>query len=167
MTQVTEKSPLTPTSPESQTVEMGAPPPLVFGGSLVAGLLLNRLLPIRVPSSRLVRGSGAILALSGFALVWTALHEMRQAGNSPDPRVPVKRVVTEGPYRYTRNPIYLGFAVSFAGLSLLARAMWPLFLLPSVLAWITTHSIRPEERHLEGKFGKTYIDYKERVGRWL
>jgi protein-S-isoprenylcysteine O-methyltransferase Ste14 len=167
MTQITERSAGTSAPHDGETAGIRVPPPLLFAGPLAVGLLLNRWFPIPVPASALIRLSGATLALGGSGLLLTADREMFSAGNNPNPAVPVKRIVTGGPYRYTRNPIYLGFALVYAGVSLIARAPWPLFLLPAALARVSKDVVRLEEEYLERRFGDTYREYKVRVRRWV
>lgn len=167
MSQLATEAQSTSTPQEPDTARHGAPPPLVFAAPLLAGLLLNRSLPLRLTPNRSVRVAGIVLAVTGFALGGAAVREMRHAGNSPNPMVPVRAVVAGGPFRYTRNPMYLGMSLIYVGLSLIARAAWPLFLLPATLARIIEAAIRPEERYLERKFADSYRRYKEQVRRWI
>jgi protein-S-isoprenylcysteine O-methyltransferase Ste14 len=76
-------------------------------------------------------------------------------------------MVTEGPFRYTRNPAYLSMAMIYAGISSLANALWAILLLPATLLVVQRGVIEREERYLERKFGEEYLRYKERVHRWL
>lgn len=153
--------------PDTDTARHGAPPPLLFTAPVLSGLLLNRFLPIPLVPNRSGRLAGAILTMMGLILGGAAVREMRRVGNSPDPRVPVRAVVAGGPYRFTRNPMYVGMSMVVVGLSLLSRTAWPLFLLPSTLAQVTELAIRPEETYLERKFGHSYRRYKEQVRRWI
>jgi protein-S-isoprenylcysteine O-methyltransferase Ste14 len=83
-----------------------------------------------------------------------------------NPYQPTTAIVTEGPYRFTRNPIYLSLAVLYAGLAVMANALWSLLLL-AVMLIIHYAVILPEERYLEQKFGEEYRSYKAKVRRWL
>lgn len=80
---------------------------------------------------------------------------------------PVDRLLTEGPFRYSRNPGYLSFAMIYAGLALLARSSWSVLLLPVVLAVIRLRVIEQEERYLKREFGEEYLIYKARTRRWV
>src|SRR5437660_1658286 len=84
----------------------------------------------------------------------------------PDTSAPTQTVVTDGPYRLTRNPAYLGMALTYAGIAIVADAPWALLPLPFVIAVIDRGVIAREERYLERKFGTPYTDYKRRVRRW-
>jgi len=72
-----------------------------------------------------------------------------------------------GPFRYTRNPGYAAFALTYLGVSLLAGARWPLILLPGLLVLVDWGVIRREERYLEERFGSDYTEYRRRVRRWI
>ena len=145
-----------------------APPPLIYAGSLAAGLLANRRLrpPFPLPR-RLSRPIGSLLVVSGFLVGLLGFREVRQAGSNVDPYKPVTAIVTGGPYRFTRNPMYLGFTLMYVGISALANALSPLLLLPAILAVMRRGVIEREERYMEGKFGDEYLHYKESVRRWI
>jgi protein-S-isoprenylcysteine O-methyltransferase Ste14 len=75
--------------------------------------------------------------------------------------------VEQGPYRFTRNPIYLGMTLAYAGLAVLLNLAWPLLVLPGVLVLLVLMVVRREERHLGATFGDAYRDYQRRVRRWI
>jgi protein-S-isoprenylcysteine O-methyltransferase Ste14 len=79
----------------------------------------------------------------------------------------VSRLVTDGPFRYTRNPAYLAFAVIYVGIASVANALWAILLLPATLFVIRRGVIEREERYLEREFGEEYLSYKARVRRWV
>ena len=97
----------------------------------------------------------------------SAVVLFRRIGTPPDPHEPSTRLALDGPYRFTRNPMYLGMAAVLAGLALIGNALWPLLALIPVIWWIRTQVIAREERYLEAKFGGEYRDFKARVRRWL
>ena len=80
---------------------------------------------------------------------------------------PASRLVHFGPYQWTRNPQYVGFVAVYFGLAVVANTLWPLALLPIVLALLVTVVIAREERYLHGVFGPITSDYCRRVKRWL
>ncbi len=80
---------------------------------------------------------------------------------------PTTALVVGGPFRFTRNPMYLGTTLLYIGIAILAQALWALVLLPFVLMIVQRGVIEREERYLEGKFGADYLRYKQRVRRWL
>jgi len=92
---------------------------------------------------------------------------MMKVHTSPDPREPTTAIVTGGPYRFTRNPIYLGFFLIYLGLTFLAGTLWGVIASPFLL-WTVTHSvIHAEEIYLENKFGEEYTRYLSKVRRWI
>jgi len=144
-----------------------APPPLIYAGALAAGVLANVLYPISFLPRGLARVLGWPLIVGGLVIGSLGLREMKRAGTNVDPREPTTAIVTEGPYRFTRNPLYLCLTLVYAGISALANSLWAVLLLPGVLALIRRGVIEREERYLEGKFGGEYLDYKARVRRWI
>ena len=143
-----------------------APPPLLYAGPLLAGFVLDLLLPLPRLSSAL-RLVGLAFLAAGVALAIWFLLSMRRAGTPVDPREATTALVQAGPFRYTRNPAYVAFTLTYLGVSLLAGARWPLILLPVVLVIVDRGVIRREERYLEERFGSDYIGYQQRVRRWL
>jgi len=91
----------------------------------------------------------------------------RRAGTTPNPTKPTTALVLRGPYRFTRNPMYLGFAALYLGVTLLVNSLWPLLLFPAVVGLVQGRVIAREEAYLEAKFGNEYRAYKMRVRRWL
>ncbi|NQV80212.1 MAG: isoprenylcysteine carboxylmethyltransferase family protein, partial [Alphaproteobacteria bacterium] len=91
----------------------------------------------------------------------------RRAGTAVQPYKPSTTVVTDGVYRFSRNPIYLGLTAFYLGLAFAVNSGWAILLLPLVLVVMHYGVIAREERYLEGKFGAAYRDYKNRVRRWL
>ncbi len=144
-----------------------APPPLIYLAPLLLGLLLGR----KFPAPFLPRGATQALGLpllgGGALLMGWFFGTMRRAGTPMDPREPVSRLVTGGPFRYSRNPGYLSMAMIFAGVSCLANALWAILLLPATLMVIQRGVIEREERYLEREFGEEYLRYKARVRRWV
>ena len=161
--------------PEDEPDVMGLgmpPPPVVYLGPLILGLLLNR----RIPAPFLPRGLTRILGLpliSGGVLLGGWTYRMMRRADTPitgEPFVagkPTTSLVTQGPFRYTRNPGYLGAAMVYAGIASLANALWAVLLLPVTLLMMQHTAIEREERYLEGKFGEEYLRYKAQVRRWI
>ena len=143
------------------------PPPLIYAGALAAGLLANLLLRLPFLPRRLARTLGPLLIVGGFAVGFLGFREMRRAETNVDPYKPATAVVTGGPYRFTRNPMYVGFTLMYVGISALANALLPILLLPAVQQLMRRGVIEREERYLERKFGDEYLRYKGRVRRWI
>jgi protein-S-isoprenylcysteine O-methyltransferase Ste14 len=144
-----------------------APPPLIYLGSLVLGLLLNRRLRIPFLPRTMARALGWPLVVGGVLLLGWFERTMRRAGTPANPYKPVSGIATEGPFRYTRNPAYLSMTMIYAGISSLANALWAILLLPAALLVVQRGVIEREEGYLERKFGEEYLRYKEQVRRWI
>ena len=144
-----------------------APPPLIYLGALVLGLLLDKRLPIPFLPRGVARAIGWPLLVGGASLMRWFYFTMRRAGTPIDPREPVSNLATDGPFRYTRKPAYLSMAMIYAGISSLANALWAILLLPASLFVVQRGAIEREERYLEREFGQEYREYKDRVRRWL
>jgi protein-S-isoprenylcysteine O-methyltransferase Ste14 len=144
-----------------------APPPLIYAGGMLLGLLLQALFPLRIFPRPLPRILAALPIAAGGLVALLALLEFRRRHTHVDPWAPTTAIVQSGPYRYSRNPIYLAFTLVYAGASALANSLWPLLLLPGVLLAMRRGVIEREERYLERKFGEEYLRYKRRVRRWI
>ena len=155
------------TGDEQDKAGVVAPPPLIYLGALVFGLLLNRRFPIAFLPRKIARSLGWPLLSGGVLLIGWFEWAMRHAGTPTNPYKPVTRVVTEGPFRYTRNPGYLGMAMIYTGIASLANALWAVVFLPVALIVVQRGVIEREERYLERKFGGEYLHYKARVRSWI
>jgi protein-S-isoprenylcysteine O-methyltransferase Ste14 len=149
------------------TAGVVAPPPLIFLAGLALGFGLEALLPgASLPG--LVRWVlGGVLVVAGVALLASFSTAFNRKGTAMEPWKPTTAIVTTGPYRFTRNPAYLGMALVYIGIALLAEAVWVLAPLPFVLSAIDRGVIAREERYLQRKFGREYLDYKMTVRRWI
>jgi protein-S-isoprenylcysteine O-methyltransferase Ste14 len=144
-----------------------APPPLIYAGALALGLVANRLYPIAFLPRAVSRVLGLPLVFGGLAIGLLGFREMRRAETNVDPYKPATAIVTEGPYRFTRNPLYLGMTLVHSGIIALFNALPAAMLLPLALAVMRRGVIEREERYVESKFGDEYLAYKARVRRWL
>jgi protein-S-isoprenylcysteine O-methyltransferase Ste14 len=142
-------------------------PPFIFLGVLLASTMVSLLAPMPVSRKNWLRLAGIPFLAGGFALLSTAFRLMRRKGTNVDPSLPANTLVTEGPYRYSRNPMYLGFTFGYIGLGLLANTLWFLPFTMALMAILQTQVIRFEEAYLENKFGPAYRGYREQVRRWL
>ena len=143
-------------------------PPLAWALAVAAGLGVDWLYPLRfVPSS--VPGvvvGGAVFA-AGFALAIWAIMTIRNAGSRVETYKPTTTIVAKGPYRFTRNPIYLGMFIGQAGLAIGFNSLWILAALAPFYFIIRYGVVAREEAYLERKFGDIYLGYKSRVRRWI
>jgi protein-S-isoprenylcysteine O-methyltransferase Ste14 len=92
---------------------------------------------------------------------------MRRTDTPIDPRKSVSKLVSDGPFRYTRNPAYLSLIMIYTGITALRNALWPILLLPLVLYVTHRDQIEREEQYLERIFGEEYLTYKTSVRRWV
>mgnify|MGYP003429061364 FL=1 len=150
----------------SATAGVIAPPPLIYGIPLLAGLLADRWRPWPLITERTTVPEGLIMVLLGFVAV-PAVLAFRKARTHPEPWKPTKALVTVGPYRYSRNPMYVGFTLCYAGIAIWQNSVWPLLALPVVIAVMRVGVIKREERYLEGLFGDDYRAYRDKVRRWF
>jgi protein-S-isoprenylcysteine O-methyltransferase Ste14 len=142
-------------------------PPLLFFGALFLGIALQLLWPVHLWPKLPARIIGAILVGLSANVAIPAFRRMRRAGTNVHPGKPTTVIVSDGPYRFTRNPIYVANTALYIGLTLLFNAFWPLVSLVPALLVLDWGVVRREERYLETKFGDAYLAYKSRVRRWL
>lgn len=129
--------------------------------------LLKWALPLQYAVPIPLRNAGFGLVIVGFLFGVTALIEFKKAGTTSNPRGSAGALVTTGVYRFTRNPIYLGFLFMVIGLPLSANTYWGFIISPLFIIAINKLVIEREENYLEKKFGKAYADYKSRARRWV
>ncbi|HWQ95254.1 MAG TPA: methyltransferase [Gammaproteobacteria bacterium] len=144
-----------------------APPPLIYLSGWLLGWLLNKSYPIAWLPGALTWLLGAVLISCGVLCAASAFLAMRRARTPVDPYSPTTAIVSEGAYRYTRNPLYLALILLYIALAAIANMLWPLLLLPLVMLVLQRGVIAPEERYLEKKFGDAYLQYKAKVRRWF
>ena len=144
-----------------------APPPLIYALTLGLGLFLHQRVPLPLVPRKIKNLLGGILIGGAIVPGLLALRGMRRAGTSVNPTQPTTTLILEGPYRFTRNPIYLGMTALYMGIAILANTLWPILLLPGALFVMTRGVIEREEAYLERKFGEQYVTYKEKVRRWI
>jgi protein-S-isoprenylcysteine O-methyltransferase Ste14 len=143
------------------------PPPLIYLLPLVAGLVLDRRLHVPFLPRRVARPLGWALFGSSWVVGGWFIRTIQKADTPIRTDRPVPSLVTDGPFRYTRNPGYLGLAMLYAGIATLRNSLWAILLLPVVVYVIGREVIGREERYLERTFGEEYLAYKARVRRWV
>jgi protein-S-isoprenylcysteine O-methyltransferase Ste14 len=144
-----------------------APPPLIYLAGLAIGFGVNALLPSASLPDAVAWPVGCLLILAGLGLAVSFVGALRRAGTPVNPGKATQTLVITGPYRLTRNPGYLGMALAFTGIAVLAGALWVLVALVPTMIVIDRGVIAREERYLDGKFGEEYRRYKARTRRWL
>lgn len=144
-----------------------AVPPLIYATAFVLGFLIYLVLPIRMVPSALAPWLGGGLVLVSFPIALWALHTLTRANTTFDTMKPTTALVTAGPYRYSRNPIYLSLTLLYLGVALLINALWILLVVVPLLVVIQRGVIAREEAYLTRKFGDVYKRYKAQVRRWI
>lgn len=155
--------------PSRSSPSVHYPPPLLFVLGIAAGWLLDRAwpLPLTQPAARWLALAGWLLVVLGTGFAAWALGTFLRARTTFIPNRPASTLVTHGPYRLSRNPMYLGLSLLYVGAALLVNTVWILLLLPVLIAILHVTVIRPEEHYLEIAFGHVYDQYRRRVRRWL
>jgi protein-S-isoprenylcysteine O-methyltransferase Ste14 len=142
-------------------------PPVYFLLALMAMVALHYLVPIAQLINSLFRYTGIVLVVSAIALVLWAAVLFRRAGTTIKPFQKSSALITGGPYRITRNPIYVGMVGALIGTAVLLGSVAPFLVIPAFTALIQSKFIRAEEAALERTFGSVFLDYKSKVRRWL
>lgn len=147
-----------------------ARPPLLYLACLLLGLALDRVLPLPLilPEAALIRWTvGGGLILIGVAIVAAGSRNFSRAATPVRSNQPVRALVTTGIHGWSRNPIYIGMFLLYAGIGIAARSPWVLVLALPLVIILRYVVVAREEAYLERRFGDAYRDYKARVRRWL
>jgi len=153
---------------ERDGADVRIPPPALYLVAVVLGVVLHWLWALgfaRGSSLRIALGVAVICG--GIAILGSAFSVFHRIGQHPDPRKPTPTIARDGPYRFTRNPMYLGGSLIQMGLGVALGNAWIVLLLVPTVALIHYRAILPEERYLEEKFGDEYTSFKVSVRRWL
>ncbi len=143
-------------------------PPAPYAVTLLGGWWLDRhVMPLNLDLGWATRPLGWLLVGISLALFAWTLFVFWRHHTTVNPYQAASALCTNGPFRFSRNPIYVGDWLVLAGVSLLLHTAWPLLFAPLIWVMLRFYVIRYEEAHLESKFGDAYRDYKKRVRRWL
>ena len=149
------------------------PPPLVYVAGLLLGWLIERAraLPIThgtgTGASALRLSVAALFAIGYIAVFLTAFMAFRRAHTTLIPNRPATAFVTDGPYRWTRNPMYVSMTLLYLAVALWMNSWWPVLMLIVVLVVIQQAVIAREERYLNSSFPDEFLAYRTRVRRWI
>ena len=152
---------------KNDTAGVIAPPPLIYAAGLVAGLLSHAAFPFHIPFGAVTAVLGLCLIGMGVLLAVAGFRAMIRVGTHVDPFKPTTALATNGPFRFTRNPLYLSLTLLYGGIALFMNLPWAVLFLPIVLLIMRRGVIDREERYLEQKFGEDYLRYKRSVRRWF
>jgi len=144
---------------------------VLFAILLLTGFIVQHFVPIHIVHGaypeRIIRLVGWAEIVIALALTGWAIATFIRLRTSVIPHRRARTLAYEGPYRLTRNPMYLGFTVLYIGIAFFANAFWPLVFLPEAIALVYLFAIRLEEAYLTREFGDAYRDYCSRVRRWI
>jgi protein-S-isoprenylcysteine O-methyltransferase Ste14 len=157
--------PRPPSPPQSAGVRVD--PQLIYAIPLAGALLLDQWYPMRSIPPRLAAPVGIALLIIGLTVGLAAVRRFRSARTTLQPWEPTTTLVTDGPFRHTRNPIYMMYTLVYLGVGLWVNSVWPLVLLPLVFLLMHRLVITREEAYLESRFGDVYRAYRQQVRRWL
>ena len=143
------------------------PPPLVVLAGLAIGLVLSTWAPTEYLDRAIAHLVGGVLTGIGLLLALSAVYAFFRARTNLRPDRPSSALVRTGPYRFTRNPMYVSMTIVYLGVAVMMQSLWSLLLLPLVVAFIRTKVIAREEAYMERRFGAEYLRYKSEVRRWL
>ena len=142
-------------------------PPVIYLVALMIGIGLNHKWPIAPMPGRWGDVIGIILIVLGITIMPPVLLRFRRAGTSFNPHKPASALITDGPYRLSRNPAYVALTLWYLGVGFALNNGWVLLLSPPLVLVMDRCVIRKEEQHLEAEFGEEYRRYKVTVRRWL
>ena len=142
-------------------------PPVVYLSAIALGLLLHLAWPLRLAPTAVGVPLGAIAVLVAVALFLDAVRTLRSADTPVPGNRPTTTIVRTGPFRFSRNPIYLSFSLLLLGVAFLVNSWWLLATLALAVALMSFVVIPREERYLERRFPSEYLPYKASVRRWL
>lgn len=153
------------TPPDSPQVI--APPPFIYLCGLAVGIILHLLKPLPFLPKNVALPLGVAVIVISVVLIAIAFRTLRGAKTNIDVRKPTTSIVSTGPYRFTRNPIYLSMTFFTIGIAIWVNMFWILIMLVPVLFVMQFGVIAREESYLTKKFGEEYVRYKARVHRWM
>ncbi len=142
-------------------------PPVLWFGTLLVGIAIEFVRPLVMPVPTAARWLGGIAAVAAIAFGGAGRAAFARAGTNANPLEPALHLVESGPFRVSRNPMYVGMAIADLGIALATRIGWLLVLFPIAVAVMHWGVILREERYLSRKFGAPYDEYRRRVRRYL
>ena len=142
-------------------------PPLVYTLAIIIGATLQRFTPVPIVPQTVATPLGASLVILAATLLLLSVAKFRAAGTPVPAREPTTAIVSTGPYRFSRNPIYLAFSLFQFGLAVWLNSAWLLMSLIVAVALMNFYVIPREERYLARRFGEEYLSYMRSVRRWF
>ena len=143
------------------------PPPLIFIIGMIIGYAINYRFPVTLGESEYINLFGKLLITVAITVLGYALYLFFKAKTEIEPWKPTSSIISTGLFAYSRNPIYTAFCITTVGLGLVFNNMWMLISFIPSAVFVYHIAIKKEERYLESKFGNEYINYKQKVRRWI
>ena len=157
-----------PNQSRSGGARVRVPPPFIFlSGILLGALIDSQLHRWPLPLSGVGPAFAAALATAGLGLIGWALVHFRRTGQDPEPWKPSPEIIPDGPYRFTRNPMYIGMLLIQCAAGFFLDSAWILLLAPASLLAVHHTAVLPEERYLAERFGEPYLAFLRTVPRYL
>lgn len=142
-------------------------PPLLYGAAFIAALVLHWFWPLPILGHSIALWPSIALLVLALAIVIPGRGALKAVGTNVDPSLPTTAIATSGPFRLSRNPLYVGLTLFYLGLTLAFNTWWGVVLLGPILGIMHRGVVLREERYLEHKFGEHYRQYRSRVRRYL
>ncbi|MDE3052510.1 MAG: isoprenylcysteine carboxylmethyltransferase family protein [Gemmatimonadota bacterium] len=158
---------MTPAGAGADNAGVRVPPPLIYLATFGIGWLIQRGAPRPIIAAGEARWAGSVLVVAWAAITAWTVTCFRRHRTSLVPVKPASALIVRGPFGVTRNPLYLGMVLLYAGMAFWLDALWPLVLLLPLVFVIQAYAIAREERYLARRFGDAYLDYCRRVRRWI
>ena len=146
---------------------VAAPPPLLYGSAFFLVLVFRWFWPMPIFGHAVALWLGLALLVLGVGIAAWGIRTMQAAGTNVNPALPTTAIVASGPFRFSRNPLYLALTLLYLGLTLAFNTWWGIVVLVPVLIIMHRGVVQREERYLEQKFGETYRQYRSKVRRYL
>ena len=142
-------------------------PPLLYGIAFVIVLALHWFWPMPIFDHGVALWPGITLIVLAIGIALWGRRALLAAGTNVNPSLPTTAIVTSGPFRFSRNPLYMALTLLYLGLTLAVNTWWGIVLLVPLLITMHRGVVLREERYLEQKFGETYWQYRSKVRRYL
>jgi len=153
---------------QKDRVNVTIKPPILFLAFLILGVALRFIIKFPIFSqSAIGYVTGGLLIILGVLLAGWAVKTFKKLGETPHHGKPIHKIVDSGPFKFTRNPMYLSLTFIYIGLSMIINTYWLLLLLPIMLIVLYYGVILREENYLKRKFKEEYLSYRSKVGRWF
>ena len=146
---------------------VAARPPLLYGGAFVLVLVFHWFWPMPIFGHAVALWPGFVLVVLGVGIAAWGRRTMQAAGTNVNPALPTIAIVASGPFRFSRNPLYLALTLLYFGLTLAFNTCWGIVVLIPLLIIMHRGVVLREERYLDQKFGETYRQYRSKVRRYL